>query len=192
MQYQKTLNNVNPSILLKVEQNLRTKGFKIKNKGNNSLEASRGSEFAQLYSFDIRKYKTVLNVTLDTKANSFTFSYEIKMGGAIPTSDDQQKLDQEIQEILGNESGIVQASPSGQLTNAAFDLSKMYAIGGLLLGFISLFIIRYLAIGGASLGAVGVYLTIKNKSSWKIILLNVGAIVLGIFSFVLSEILVHQ
>ena len=70
-----------------------------KKEGNNSLEASRGSEFAQLYSFDIRKYKTVLNVTLDTKANSFTFSYEIKMGGAIPTSDDQQKLDQEIQEM---------------------------------------------------------------------------------------------
>lgn len=99
MLYQKSFTVAERNILPRVRSALFAKGFKVVNESDMSLQAERGSNFAQLYSFDIRKYKTSLIVEIDS-ANILTFKYYVKRGLNIPIPDDQQSLNHEIQEIL--------------------------------------------------------------------------------------------
>ncbi|MCR4328909.1 MAG: hypothetical protein NUV53_05400 [Patescibacteria group bacterium] len=99
MQYQKSFTITEQNILPRVRSALFAKGFRVVNESDTSLQVERGSDFAQLYSFDIRKYKTSLIVEVDS-ANNLTFKYYVKRGLNIPMPDDQQSLNHEIEEIL--------------------------------------------------------------------------------------------
>ncbi|TSC75244.1 MAG: hypothetical protein G01um101433_927 [Parcubacteria group bacterium Gr01-1014_33] len=190
MLYQKSFNIAEQNILPRVKNALVAKGFKVLNESNNSLRAERGSGFAQIYSFDIRKYKTSLNVEVDS-VNNLTFKYEVQTGAAMPTPGDQQKFDQELQEILGNmNKSETPQTTKFELGNASqfigYTQKGSWSLVGMAL--VSFFVIPYLGFLAVVFGIVSLIVSIRNHLGRKIILLNILAVILGSISYLLFSI----
>lgn len=81
---------------------LQAKKFSVEMK-DDSIIALRGSAWAQVWAFDITKYKTVLEIGIEDSGFSkkkVTFHYLINTGAAIPVASDQKKLDAEMAALL--------------------------------------------------------------------------------------------
>lgn len=191
MLYKKTFNVISSDVFLGIKDVLITKGFTISKEGEKKLRATRGSAWAQLYSFDIRKYPTILDIEIDS-ANNLSFSYEVKVGVALPTQSDQNKLDQEIQDILKNtEKTEIPESTQFELEKKLdfIGYTKQGAKSLLIISIISFFVFPYLGFVAAVLGTISLFISIKEKLDKKIIILNILAIILGLISFALYKIL---
>ena len=82
---------------------LKRKGFAVEN-SEMTIRARRGSGWAKLYSFDITKYKTSLEVSIEMAGENkqkVSFTYDIGTAGALPTPADDKALSAEIDTILG-------------------------------------------------------------------------------------------
>jgi len=190
MLYQKSFNIAEQNILPRVKNALIVKGFKIVNESSIYLQAERGSSFAQIYSFDIRKYKTSLNVEIGS-ANNLTFKYDVQTGVAMPTFGDKQKFDEELQEILGgmNKQETLQATKFELGNNSPFvGYTQKGAWGLVVMALVSFFVVPYLGFLAVVFGIVSLIVSIRNYLGRRIILLNILAIILGSISYLLFSI----
>ncbi len=190
MLYQKSFNITEQNILPRIKNVLVAKGFKVLNESNSSLQAERGSSFAQIYSFDIRKYKTSLRVEIDS-ANNLIFKYDVQTGAAMPTPGDQQKFDQELQEILGS-TNKSEASETNKFELGSpspfIGYIQKGAWGLVIMALVSFFVIPYLGFMAVVFSIVSLIVSIRNHLGKKIIFLNIFAIILGSISYLLFSI----
>ena len=77
-----------------------TQGYKLEKGSPNSYRFKRGSGWAALYSFDVRKYPTTVDVNLleiTEDRCQVLVNYDISGKGAIFTAGDREKINTEIE-----------------------------------------------------------------------------------------------
>lgn len=79
-----------------------TQGYKLEKSSPNSYRFKRGSGWAALYTFDIRKCPTTVDISLlETKGDKFQVlvNYDISGKGQIFTAGDREKITAEIESL---------------------------------------------------------------------------------------------
>ncbi|MFZ2970876.1 MAG: hypothetical protein WA063_07040 [Minisyncoccia bacterium] len=203
MQFEKIITAEDQSALIKVKDALKVKGFVVNKENIDSFRAERGSGFSNIFSFNILKYKTILNVRFDEAGKKIIFSYDVNTAGCISSPEDQQKFEQELRSILSDVSGVGKEFLDSNSINGNTSLSAEPALADLYnpRGSFQWLAVIVMIIGiltGGAIGAgVGAVVAIKiykldksKKSNGKKIFLSGLYILLGTIAYFSLAILI--